>query len=112
MLLEAQSAFAGSFGESLHTAVVNKCTTIEHYFVDACFNGTLCNQLTNSSRSCLVRTGLELTLQIAIEGRCCCDGNTANVVDNLNVDVLGRAVYAETWTAVCDGLDLTAYTSS
>src|SRR5690606_17478179 len=108
----AQTAFAGSFGESLHTAVVNECTTVEHYFADACFNSTLSNQLTNRSGCCGVGTGLELALQVAIQGRSSGDGNTANVVDNLNVDVLGRAVHAETRTAVCNSLDLTAYTSS
>lgn len=112
MLLEAQSAFAGSFGESLHTAVVNECTTVEHYFADACFNGTLGDQLANCSCCCGVGASLELALQVAIQGRSSGDGNTANVVDNLNVDVLGRAVHAETRTAVCNSLDLTAYTSS
>src|SRR5690606_19898951 len=69
-------------------------------------------QLANSSGCCGVGTGLELALEVAIEGRSGRKRNAADVVDDLGVDVLGRTVHAETRTAIGDSLDLAAYTRS
>src|SRR5260370_29857355 len=88
---EIEAALSGGVGQSLDPAVEQIGAAIEHNLRDpGCFR-PLGDQLANSTRRGDVGTILEVRPEAAIEARSRRQGAPGRVVDDLRIDVLGRA---------------------
>src|SRR5690606_30511681 len=90
-LSEFQSALAGGIGQRLDAAVIFVGASIENDGADAGLRSPLGDQPSDLGGSRLVRAGPQLAPEILLEARGCSDRLTLRVVDDLRIDVLGRA---------------------
>src|SRR5258708_2833492 len=95
--LEIETRFAGCVGEGFDTAVVEVAATIEDHLLDALLFRALGDELANLSRGGDVATVL-LVFGLLTEGRGGGDGDSVEVVGELGVDVVERAVDVEART--------------
>src|SRR3984893_16840071 len=94
--LEIESSFAGCVGKGFHAAVVEIAATIEDHLLDALLFRALGDELANLSSGSDVADIL-LVFGFLAEGGGGGDGDSVEVVDELGVDVVERAVDVETW---------------
>src|SRR3954452_7255735 len=88
--LELQSAFAGSVGEGLYTAMEEEAAAVEHDLRDAGVLGALGERLADGGSAVL--GGARRALEVLVEGRRGSDGLAGRIVDDLGVDVTAGAV--------------------
>src|SRR3569833_90695 len=102
---ELEAGFAGGVGQSLHPAVVKIATTIEDHFLDLGRLAALGDQLADGL-GCILRTAaLDRTLDVLVQARRRCQRTARRVVDDLGIDILVRAVDAQTGATIGPGLD-------
>src|SRR5258708_5323126 len=94
--LEIETRFASCVGQGFYAAVVEIATTIEDYLLDALLLRALGDELANLSSGGYVATVL-LVFGLFAERRGRRNGDSVEVVDELGVDVVERAVDVETW---------------
>src|SRR6266850_2353563 len=92
--LEVETCFAGCVGEGFYAAVVEVAATIEDHLLDALLFRALGDELANLSSGGDVATIL-LVLGLLAERRGGGDSDSVEVVDELGVDVVERAVDVE-----------------
>src|SRR5687768_15129005 len=88
--LELQTALAGPVGERLDPPVIEIAAAVEHHRLDAGRLGALCDEEPDLLGRVLVRAGLELRLQVVVEGGSGGERRALRVVDDLRVDVPAR----------------------
>src|SRR6478672_12564005 len=102
---ELEAGFAGGFSQGLYPAVVEVAAAIEDHFLDLGRLAALGDQLADCG-GCILRTAtLDRALDVLVECRGGSQGTTRRVVDDLGVDVLVRAMNAQTRAAIGTRLD-------
>src|SRR6516165_10633269 len=89
--LEAQSAFARGIRERLDAAVIEVTAAIEHDLGDAVLHRTFRQKLADRLGGVDVRPGLAALAHRLLQRRCRRKRHALEVIDDLGVDVLGRA---------------------
>src|SRR5699024_1827896 len=93
--LQLQAGFAGALGERLDAALVYETAAVVDHFGDAFFQPLLGDGLANFlGRLDIAAVALEILVHAGSAGQ----GNALRVVDDLGVDVLGRAENIQTGT--------------
>src|SRR5437868_14372651 len=92
--LEVETRFAGCVGQGFDTAVVEIAATIEDHLLDALLFRAVGDELSDLGCSRDVAAVL-LLLRLLSEGGGRGDGHSVEVVDELGVDVVERAVDVE-----------------
>src|ERR1035438_5750419 len=95
--LKLQTSLTGCIGQSLHPAVVQVSAAIEDNLLDALLLRALCNQLADRL-CCGCISAVVLVLGLLAERGCRDQGDAVQVVDELRVDVVQRAVDVEART--------------
>src|SRR5665213_4068094 len=90
-VLEVKSAFAGSICQRLDTSVIEITATVEHHVLDALFLGAFGDQLADRLGRLDVGAGLGAFAQRLLKRRGGSDRPALLVVDELSMDMLGRA---------------------
>src|SRR5258708_16659008 len=88
---ETQPAFAGGVGKRLDAAMEHEPAAVEHDFLDACLDRALGDQAPDFLCGADIGAGLDLALDILVEGRGGGQRHALRVVDDLRIDMLGRA---------------------
>src|SRR5262249_39637924 len=108
--LELEAALARCVGQRLDTAVVTIGTAVEHHGVDPLLAGALGDEFAHSLRGVDVGAGLEALAHGLLDRRGGRERRALGVVDDLRVDVLGRAEHRQPRPSVGRTLDGAAYT--
>ena len=105
--LQLQTGLAGTLSESLHTAVVNEAATIVDDLSDALLEALLGDVLANLLSSFDVAA---VSVEIFVHAGSAGQGHALLIIDDLSVDVLGRAENIQTGTS-SSAADLAADTT-
>src|SRR5271170_814487 len=97
--LEIETRFAGCVGEGFYTAVIEVAAAIEDNLLYALLFRALGDEFANLSSSSNVATVL-LVFGLLAERGGGSDGDSVEIIDELGVDVVERAVNVEAW-ALC-----------
>src|SRR5690606_841965 len=92
---ELKSALAGGVGERLDTAVVLEAAAVKHDGSHASPYRSLRDEPPDFGSGRLVGAGLELAPEVLVEARGSRHRVALRVVDDLRIDVLGRAVHGQ-----------------
>src|SRR5580704_2932954 len=92
---EIQSAFARRLGQSLDPAVIEVAAAIEYHVLDALFLGALRDQLADRLGRVDAGAGLQAFARRLLDRRRRSERDARVVVDDLGIDVLGRAEHGE-----------------
>src|ERR1700722_10811257 len=100
--LEVEARFAGCVGESFNATMVEVTATIENHLLDALLLRALGDEFANFSSGSDVAAVL-LICGLLAERRSGGDSNSVEVVDELSVDVVERAIDVEARALGCTG---------
>src|SRR5271163_2586676 len=103
-LLELQSRFARRIGDRFYATVIDVASAIEYYFREAFFFGQFGNLFADHLRRSHVATGYArvFILTFAFVGRRSrCQRDSLEVVNQLHVDVIQRAIHIQPRTLRC-----------
>ena len=95
LLLEFQSAFAGTVGESFNAPVINKTGAVKTHLGDIFLESALRKQHAYFFGGLYVLTGLQLTFKLLVKAgsssKCC----SCRIINDLSVQIAGAAVHRQ-----------------
>jgi len=99
-LSEIQTTLAGGIGQGFDPAVKEISAPIEDDPLNPCRLCPLGNELTDGIRSRYVGAILKDRPEAAIEARSRRERASGGIIDDLHIDMLGRAEHRKTWPIV------------
>src|SRR5215472_8413676 len=100
--LEIETALAGGIGQGFYPTVKKVGAAIEHDFFDPGCERSLRHQLADGIGSSGIGAGFKVGLQRAIKARSRRQGPSRHIIDDLGIDVLGRAENREARPVVAE----------
>jgi hypothetical protein len=109
--LEFQTTGTGCISQCFDASMIKERTTVKHYFRNLYSFCAFGNHGTDSLGCINIRAAV--FTEARIKRRCCRDGYTAHIINNLNIYLVVGTMYRQTWqTCFVDTGEFCPYTAS